>query len=496
MHILIATSEAVPFAKTGGLADVAGALPIALSKLGHHVTLMLPAYRSARECGLPIQPSTIEFSFPMGARTVSGRLLETRLPDSDVTVYLVEQDDYYDRDGLYRSGNEDYKDNCERYVFFCRAVLETIQHLDQPVDVLHANDWQTGLLPAYLKIDYRGVPGYEQIATLLTIHNMAYQGQFWHWDMLLTGLDWKYFNWQQLEFFGKLNLLKAGLVFADAINTVSPRYAEEIQGSEHGCGLEGVLQQRRAILSGITNGVDYSFWNPATDPHIAQQYDEATFPEGKAACKAALQASLGLSIDPRTPLVGLVGRLVEQKGIDLVTRVMQDWVHRSNIQWAILGTGEPKYEQQLLALAERFSSLVSVRLDFSDPLAHQIEAGADIFLMPSRFEPCGLNQLYSLKYGTVPVVRSTGGLADTVTDTNDQTLAAGSATGFAFHDYSTLGLSEALRRAIDTYESRPEVWHRLQETGMRQDWSWNASARKYAELYERLLTRTRQAVRT
>jgi len=496
MHILLATSEAVPFAKTGGLADVAGALPIALAKLGHKVTLMLPAYRTARKANLPLQPTEVVFSFTMGARNVNGRLLETRLPGSDVTVYLVEQDDYYDRDGLYRSGNEDFKDNCERFVFFNRAVLETIRHLDTPVDVLHANDWQTGLLPAYLKIDYRGVPGYEQIATLLTIHNMAYQGQFWHWDMLLTGLDWKYFNWQQLEFFGKLNLLKAGLVFADAINTVSPRYAEEIQGSEHGCGLEGVLQQRRAILSGIINGVDYSVWNPATDAHLAKNYNADSVAEAKPLCKAALQRTLGLREEPRAPLVGLVGRLVEQKGIDLVTRVMQEWVHRTEIQWAILGTGEPKYEQQLVALAERFPQLVAVKLDFSDPLAHQIEAGADIFLMPSRFEPCGLNQLYSLKYGTVPVVRSTGGLVDTVTDTNEQSLTAKTATGFAFHDYSTLGLSEALRRAIDTYETRPDVWRQLQDTGMRQDWSWDASARKYAELYERILARTRQTVRS
>ena len=496
MHILLATSEAVPFAKTGGLADVAGALPIALAKLGHKVTLMLPCYRSARKTDLPLTPTDIEFSFAMGARNVAGRLLETKLPGSEVTVYLVEQNDYYDRDGLYRSGNEDYKDNCERFVFFNRAVLETIGHLDTPVDVLHANDWQTGLLPAYLKIDYRGVPGYEQIATLLTIHNMAYQGQFWHWDMLLTGLDWKYFNWQQLEFFGKLNLLKAGLVFSDAINTVSPRYSEEIQGSEHGCGLEGVLQQRRSILSGIINGVDYAVWNPASDPHLVKNFDADSVAAGKPACKVALQQALGLRVEPRAPLVGLVGRLVEQKGIDLVTRVMQDWVHRTEIQWAILGTGEPKYEQQLMALAERFPHRVAVKLDFSDPLAHQIEAGSDIFLMPSRFEPCGLNQLYSLKYGTVPVVRSTGGLVDTVTDTNEQSLAAGTATGFAFHDYSTLGLSEALRRALDTYESRPEVWQKLQDNGMRQDWSWDASARKYAELYERILARTRQAVRT
>lgn len=493
MNIILATSEAVPFAKTGGLADVCGALPGEIARLGHQVTLMLPAYRSAREAGLPLESTGVQISVPIGSKTATGQLLSARLPDSDVQVYLVEQNDYYDRPELYRNGNADYVDNCERYVFFSRAVLEAVRLLELKVDLIHANDWQTGLIPAYLKIEYRGLPGYEQIATLLTIHNMAYQGQFWHWDMLLTGLDWKYFNWQQMEFYGKLNLLKTGLVFADAINTVSPNYAEEIQTSEQGCGLEGVLRHRRHVLSGIINGVDYRVWNPATDPHIAERYDEETVVPGKAACKAALQSELGLAVDPGAPLIGLVGRLVDQKGIDLVGEIAQDWLPSSPAQWVVLGTGEPRHEQLFAKLAERYPQKFAATIGYSDPLAHRIEAGADVFLMPSRFEPCGLNQLYSLKYGTVPVVRATGGLADTITDLNDATLADGTANGFSFQQDDAVSLAQALNRTLNTYQQQ-NVWGALQQTGMRQDWSWKRSAQQYVQLYQRTLAAARQTV--
>ena len=326
--------------------------------------------------------------------------------------------------------------------------METIRALKLPVDILHVHDWQTGLIPAYLKTLYRNQPGFEQIATVLTIHNLAYQGTFWHWDMLLTGLDWKYFNWHQMEFFGKLNLLKTGLVFADAVSTVSPRYAEEIQSAPLGSGLEGVLQHRRASLSGILNGVDYRQWNPATDPHLAAQYGAENVRQAKAANKAALQAELGLPRETNAPLLAFVGRLVEQKGIDLVAQTMQEWMLTSRAQWVILGTGEAKFQEQLLLLAQRFPQKISVQLQFSDPLAHRIEAGADIFLMPSRFEPCGLSQLYSLKYGTVPIARVTGGLADTIVDTTEETLAAGSANGFTFHEASAHALSAAIKRAV------------------------------------------------
>jgi len=493
VNILIATSEAVPFAKTGGLADVCGALPVELARAGHEPTLILPAYRQAKTCGLPIEPVGIEFIVPIGSKTVTGHLLRSKLPGSNVPVYLVEQDHYFNREGLYQEDGVDYTDNCERFVFFSRAVLEAIRLLELQPNVIHANDWQTGLIGAYLQTEYRGLPRYEQIASLFTIHNMAYQGQFWHWDMLLTGLDWKYFNWQQMEFFGHLNLLKTGLVFADSINTVSPRYAQEIQTAPLGAGLEGVLQNRHDVLSGIINGVNYQEWDPAIDPHLPARYDAQSVGQGKPECKEALQRELGLPQREDVPLVGIISRLADQKGIDLVGAVMQEWVKSSDVQWVVLGTGDPKYHRLLGRLGERFPQKVAARLEFSNPLAHRIEAGSDIFLMPSQFEPCGLNQLYSLKYGTVPVVRATGGLADTVTDTTPATLAAGTATGFTFREYSSLALSETLRRACEMFD-RPEAWTQLIATAMKQDWSWTRSAQQYIQLYEMTIARMRHAV--
>jgi len=484
VKILMVTSEAVPFAKTGGLADVCGALPAELEKLGHEVTLIMPAYRQAKSAGLPLEETGIRFDIPIGSKIVGGTFLKSKLPGTNVPVYLVEHDDYFGRGGLYQdpSTGEDYRDNCERFVFFCRAVMEAIRLLDLQVDVIHANDWQTGLVPAYLKLEYSAVPGYEQIGTLFTIHNMAYQGVFWHWDMLLTGLDWKYFNWQQMEFFGNLNLLKTGLIFSDRLNTVSPRYAEEIQSAPLGCGLEGVLQARRDVLSGIVNGVDYREWDPAIDKHLAANYTADSVATGKAQCKAALQRQLGLPEVAGTPLVAFVGRLATQKGIDLLTATIRDRVQSTEVQWVILGTGEPDYQDQLRHLAGRYPNRVAVKLEFSNKLAHQIEAGADLFAMPSRYEPCGLNQLYSLKYGTVPIVRATGGLVDTIVDASDAAIADERATGFRFSEYSELALNEALGRALSAY-SQPDVWKQLVRTGMTQDWSWAASARGYGELY-------------
>lgn len=484
MKILMATSEAVPFAKTGGLGDVCGALPLELAKLGHQPTLIMPAFRQVFNAGLPVEYTGFSFEVPIGNKMVGGSLLRSTLPGGTVPVYFVENREYFDRPELYQQDSKDYSDNCERFVFFARGVLEAIRLLDLQPDVLHANDWQAALLPAYLKIEYRGVPGYENLGSLLTIHNLAYQGVFWHWDMLLTGLDWKYFNWQQMEFFGNLNLLKTGLVFADRLNTVSPRYAEEIQSAPLGCGLEGVLQQRRDVLTGIINGVDYSQWNPSCDSYLAAKYDLDTVIEGKRICKAALQAEMGLPQSPDVPLVAFVGRLSEQKGIDLIGAVMKEWLAARDVQWVILGTGEPTYHELFTMLAQRNPQKAALRLEFSNALAHKIEAGADIFLMPSRYEPCGLNQLYSLKYGTAPIVRSTGGLADTIINATDATLANGTATGFAFADYSGLALSETLDRACQMYACKKNFWTQLIRTGMKQDWSWAHSAREYVQLYQ------------
>jgi len=491
VRILLATSEAVPFAKTGGLADVCGALPSALAQLGHQPAVILPAYRQAKYAPMPLESLGIDFIVPIGSKTVAGHLLRSQLPGSDVPVYLVQQDQYYDRDELYGVDGNDYQDNCERFVFFSRAVLEAIRLLDLEVDVIHANDWQTGLVPAYLKIEYRNRRHYQNIASLFTIHNMGYQGTFWHWDMLLTGLDWKYFNWHQMEYYGKLNLLKTGLVFADSISTVSPRYAEEIQTPVFGYGLEGVLQYRRNVLTGILNGIDEKEWNPATDTLLPATYTPESVEQGKPVCKAALQREFGLPERPDVPVIGLIGRLTEQKGVDMITDVIPEWLERSDLQWVILGKGDPKYHRALDRFVRRAPEKFAVRLEYSNEMAHLIEAGADMFLMPSRYEPCGLNQMYSLKYGTVPIVRETGGLADTITNTTEQTLADGTANGFSFREDIAQALSETIQRAVDAYH-HPQVWRQLIATGMRQDWSWTHSAAEYVKLYERTLASLKQ----
>jgi starch synthase len=487
MKICFACSEVVPLAKTGGLADVCGSLPIELQKLGHQVSLFLPAYRAAKQAGLKLKSTGLTLEIPVGPKLVPAEILVTTLPDSEVNVYLVDQPHYYDRAQLYGESGRDYSDNCERFVFFCRAVLEAIRGLRLEPEVLHAHDWQTGLLPTYLKTEYAGTPPYDQITSVFTIHNLAYQGRFWHWDMLLTGLDWKHFNWRELEFYGQLNLLKAGIVFADALTTVSPTYAREIQTAEQGCGLEGVLLQRSDALTGILNGIDSTIWNPATDRALARTYSVRNWKEGKAACKAALQQQSGLEVRADLPLIGAVGRLVSQKGWSLILPVMQQWLPTIDAQWVILGTGEPEFEQQLAQLQKRYPGKLAVNLKFADDLAHQIEAGSDIFLMPSQYEPCGLNQMYSMVYGSVPIVRSTGGLFDTVVDATPYNLERKLATGFSFGPFLSESLEQSLARAVCCYHSQPRVWSQLVETGMSANWSWAESARKYEQLYERAI---------
>lgn len=484
MNILFATSEATPFCKTGGLGDVCGSLPIALEALGERPTVILPAFRQALESGQPIEPTGVRFEIPIGRKTVAGEYLRSTLPGSDVPVYLVEQHGYFNRPELYREASGDYRDNCERFVFFSRAVLEAIELLGLETDVVHCHDWQSGLVPVYLRTLYAERAATAGLGSLFTIHNLAYQGAFWHWDMELTGLGWEHFNWQELEFYGQLNFMKAGLTFAETINTVSPRYAEEIQSQPMSCGLEGVLGHRRDDLFGVLNGVDYGAWNPETDPHLATNYTADDYETGKAACKRDLQQEMGLPLRQDVPLLASVGRLADQKGFDLIAEVLPRMASQNEAQWVLLGTGEPHYEQMMQRLAAEHPERVAARVGFSNELAHRIEAGADMFLMPSRYEPCGLNQMYSLKYGAVPIVRETGGLADTITNTNETTLQEGTANGFSFADASSYALSTAIDRALRAYE-RPDVWRQLVTTGMRQDWSWDRSARQYVELYER-----------
>lgn len=491
MNILFATSEAAPFIKTGGLGDVCGALPVELARLGHNPTVILPAFRHVHQAGMPLTPTGVSVDVPIGQKSVRGHYLRATLPDSQVPVYFIENNDYYDRPQPYREEGEDYRDNCERFVFYCRAALEAIPLLGLETDIVHCHDWQAGLIPAYLQTLYADRPEFDILPSILTIHNLAYQGNFWHWDMALTGLDWKYFNWRQMEFYGNLSFLKTGIVFADALTTVSPTYAQEILRPPLSCGMEGALGHRADVLSGIINGVDYDVWNPARDEFLGPdlQFDVDSFATGKPACKADLQRRLGLPERPDVPLIAAVGRLADQKGFDLIARVMRQWAVQVDAQWAILGTGEPKYHEALSQLAAEHPRRIAVRLEFSNELAHRIEAGADMFLMPSQYEPCGLNQLYSLKYGTVPIVRATGGLADTVVDANEQTLADATATGFSFEEYTALALGETLGRACRAFAD-PVVWSQLIRTGMQQDWSWTASARAYAQLYRQTRERT------
>ena len=491
--VLMATTEAVPFAKTGGLADVCGALPLELQKLGHEAIVFMPAFLQVFEKA-EIQPTGIELEIPIGNSLVRGKILASKFPNTDVRIYFIQQDEFFGREGLYGDSAGDYRDNCQRFVFFCRGVMEAIRLLELDIDIIHCNDWQTGLIPAYLKTEYRTAAGYEHIASLFTIHNLAYQGRFWHWDMLLTGIDWKYFNWQQLEYFGDLSLLKSGIVFADAISTVSVRYADEIQRPELGCGLDSALSHRREVLTGILNGVDYDAWNPQTDEHLPANYDVKGWQVGKAKCKAELQKKLGLEESPNVPLIGFIGRLAEQKGAELIIDLMNKWVHQRSVQWAILGTGDPHLEEQFARLGATYPRLVGAQLAFSNASAHLIEAAADMFLMPSRYEPCGLNQMYSLRYGTIPIVHATGGLSDTITDCNEDTLAAETANGFSFGEFSSAACESALSRACDTFQNRQDAWKQLVETGMRQDWSWRRSARQYVDLYQETIARTKQTV--
>ncbi len=490
MNIVYMSPEVTPFAKTGGLADVAGSLPGFIAELGHTVTVILPFYRRARQCGQEIADTGKTVSVPIMDRIVTGRVFESRLERSEVRVLLIGNDDYYDREELYvePETRADYRDNCERFVFLSRAALEAVEALGIEPDVVHCNDWQTGLVPVYVKTLYAKGRAASRARTLFTVHNLGYQGLFWHWDMKLTGLDWELFNWRQLEFYGKLSFLKGGLVFADVLNTVSRRYAKEIQTEEFGCGLEGVLIKRSDDLYGIVNGVDYSVWDPELDDLIPAKYfaDDLS---GKAACKKALLASQNLPEREGTPLLGLISRLTPQKGFDILGIALDD-IMALGVQMVLLGTGDKKYHDLFAAAAQKYPDQLAVNLTFDNRLAHEIEAGCDMFLMPSHYEPCGLNQLYSLKYGAVPVVRAAGGLADTVVDCDPETLSAGTATGFVFERYNPVELLIAIERAVETY-ARPGDWEKVIAHGMAQDWSWRRSAAEYVALYEKALAKGR-----
>jgi starch synthase len=486
LRILMIASEVAPFAKTGGLADVAGALPAALTALGHDVRILLPKYRGAEAHAVDTRVVAPSLRVPLGERESEGALIEGRTP-SGIPVYLLEHDRYYDRDGLYGTADGDYWDNCERFVFFCRAALEALARLDGArgdarwlPQVIHANDWQTGLVPVYLRTLYRDHPVLGGLPTLFTVHNLAYQGVFWHYDMPMTGLGWDLFTPAGLEFYGKINFLKGGLIFSDLLTTVSRTYAREIRTAAFGAGLEGVLEERSHDLHGVVNGIDYEAWNPQKDGAIAHPYSAAD-PEPKVICREALRRELGLE-DVAGPVIGIVTRLAEQKGMDLVLEALPGLLAEA-VQLVVLGSGDARLEDAFRAAAAAHPGRVAVRIGYDDELARRIYAGTDAFLMPSRYEPCGLGQLIALRYGGAPIVRRTGGLADTVTEFDP---ARRTGTGFVFDAFAPDALLASVRRAASAYR-QPAGWKALVRNAMAEDFSWDASAREYATLYRRAI---------
>lgn len=467
--VLMVASEAEPFAKSGGLGDVLGALPAALAAQGHIVATVLPRYRC-----IPL--ADLKRVYENLAIWLGGTAWRTdvysRL-ERGVEVFLIDCPPLYDREGLYGAGGDDYPDNAVRFAVLARGALEIVRRLFRP-QIVHCHDWQAALVGPYMRHTLALDPTFLGIRLVLTIHNLGYQGLFPAKVMPELGLDKKLFQPDALEFWGQINFLKGGIVFADAITTVSRAYAREIQTPEFGHGLDGLLRARSAVLTGILNGADYSQWNPETDPFIAARYSAEDL-AGKRACKRDLLAECGFDPDDDRPVIGMVSRLAAQKGFDLLCEAAED-LARENLYLVILGAGDPYYEDRLRHLAAEHPRTVAVRIAFDNGFAHKVEAGSDMFLMPSRYEPCGLNQIYSLRYGTVPIVRATGGLDDTVDEM----------TGFKFADYSATALLEAVRRALATYRDR-EAWQAMMVRGMKKDYSWDASAREYAALYQRLL---------
>lgn len=480
MKIAMVAPEAMPFAKTGGLADVTGALPKALRALGHEPVLIMPLYPQVHRAKVQID-RVADLTVTVRDREVAGGLWQTLLPKSDVSVYFIEQKDYFDRKGIYCENGADYPDNCERFVFFSKAAIEAVRTIGFSPDVFHVHDWQTALVPPYLDLLYAQDPLVGNSATLLTIHNMAYQGIFWHLDMPLLGLDWSHFNMHEFEFWGNINLLKGGIVYADEVNTVSPTYAQEIQTTESGRGLEGALRARTDRVHGIVNGIDEAIWNPKTDVHITKKYSAANL-SGKAACKEALQRQAKLPRLKKIPILGVISRMAEQKGLDLLLKALPDLLKAEELQVVLLGDGDLEIRRRFELLSERFPKQCSLASRLDEKYAHRIMAGADMVAVPSRFEPCGLTQLYGLKYGTVPIVRRTGGLADTIVGCTPQTLMDGTATGFVFDDFTPEALTESICQAVKFYR-RADDWRKLMLTGMAQDFSWSSSARHYVNLY-------------
>jgi len=477
MHIGFVASECVPFSKTGGLADVVGALPRAVADLGHQVSVYLPRYRQTRLTDPQTVVRSITVPFDDRYRFCS---VVNAGNHSGIRFYFIDYPPFFDRDALYGTPSGDYPDNAERFALFSRAVLEASKVLGVP-DVFHCHDWQSALVPVMLRTLYAEDPAFRDVATVFTIHNIGYQGLFPPDILPLLMLPWDLFTMTKLEFFGNVNFLKGALVFSDFITTVSRKYSQEIQTTEYGFGLEGVLRDRAATVTGILNGVDYDEWSPQTDKFIAAKYSPQDL-TGKVKCKQDLLAAFGVTnADLRLPVIGIVSRFAAQKGFDLIAQIM-DRLAREDMIIVALGTGDKEYEEMFRRMNKQFPQKIAVKVAYDNAIAHKIEAGADMFLMPSRYEPCGLNQIYSLKYGTVPIVRATGGLDDTIEPWDAR---SGKGTGFKFTEYNGESLLLTIKQALQAYRDQSS-WQVLMRNGMNKDFSWNFSAKEYIRIYERV----------
>ncbi|HET6421236.1 MAG TPA: glycogen synthase GlgA [Geobacteraceae bacterium] len=479
MKILFVASEVSPFAKTGGLADVTGSLPKILKEMEHDVRIIMPFYRMVETSGASIRKGRKGVEFEMAGVIQKGLLRQTSL--DDIPVYLVENKEYFQRDFLYGTSAGDYPDNHRRFGFFCRAVLQLLKRMDFRPDIIHCHDWQTALVPIIMKYEHKEDPFFMRTAVIYTIHNLAFQGIFPKESLPEMGMDLSSFTVDRLEYYGKVNLMKGAILTADIISTVSETYCREIQTEEVGCGMEGLLHQRNGDLYGILNGIDYSVWNPATDRDISKNFTVSTL-SGKTANKKKLQKMLGLDQIKDIPILSMVTRLSTQKGFDILEPLLPKF-EKEKLQLVILGVGDEKYMQMLRDYKATAPRNISINLEFRPNLAHQIYAGSDMFLMPSHYEPCGLGQLIALRYGTVPIVRKTGGLADTVLDARENYREP---NGFTFEKYSAEAFWEAITRALDVYGERKK-WEKLVRNGMNDDFSWEASAKKYDDLYRKAL---------
>ena len=476
MRILFAASECVPFSKTGGLADVVGALPPALAALGHDVSVYLPRYKQTKVTDPKTVLKSVTIPFDDSHRFCS--VLDGG-KHSGVQFYFIDYPPFFDRDALYGTPTGDYPDNAERFSLYSRAVLEAAKILGVP-DVFHCHDWQSALIPVLLRSVYAEDPVFRGVPSVFTIHNMGYQGLFPPDTLPLLMLSWDLFTIDKMEFYGKVNFLKGALTFADFVTTVSKKYSQEIQTAEYGFGLEGVLRGRASTVTGILNGVDYDQWSPEKDKFIKSKYSPDDL-SGKAACKADLLAEFGCAANPELPVIGIVSRFAAQKGFDLISQVA-DRLAREELVIVALGAGDKEYEDLFRRLNKQFPQKIAVKVAYDNAIAHKIEAGADMFLMPSRYEPCGLNQIYSLKYGTVPVVRATGGLDDTIEPWDART---GKGTGFKFSEYNGEALLNTIHQALAAYKDRTG-WQKLMRNDMAKDFSWNNSAKEYVRVYERV----------